>query len=130
MSFEERILVFAIARLAKDCLAALRAALTDVVPDRAVLSSTGITITAPPTVGVTSRDNSIEQRMDLSPMGPLSRPIRGDIGVSLDLPAWYSDSDAAGLAYWAFDRIMTDVGAIEPDEGLDALGQRLGLRDR
>jgi hypothetical protein len=78
-------------------------------------------------VGGVSRSNAIEKRIDFAAMGPLAHPILGDIGVSFELSSRYQSVDAGHLTYLAFDRLMTDVAAIDPDDGLADLARRLGL---
>ncbi len=59
--------------------------------------------------------------------GAQTRPVQGDIGVSFDLSDLYKASNAAEVTYWAFDRMMTDIGALNPDAGLAELADRLGI---
>lgn len=128
LSFEESIALFDVARLAMQCLVALpavRQALTGVLPDSAALSTTGITISAPQNVGATFRENAVDQRMDLSAVGTFSRRLQGDMGVTFRLPNWYGNTHAAAITYLAFERMLTDAGAIDPDEGLALLRHQL-----
>jgi hypothetical protein len=58
-------------------------------------------------------------------VGAFSRRLQGDIGVSFRLPDWYDTTHAAEITYLAFERMLTDAGAIDPDEGLALLHHQL-----
>ncbi len=73
------------------------------------------------------RENDVQQRVDLSPLGMPTRNIGQSMGYAARLPGPLTDREASNLVCDAIERMAYDVGYLDPRLGIRQLRQELGV---
>ena len=74
-----------------------------------------------------NRENDVQQRVDLSPLGTPTRNIGQSMGFAARLPGPLTDREASDLVCEAIEQLAYAVGYLDPRLGIRQLRQELGV---
>ncbi len=120
------------ARLLRDGIiltsAILPAALDSILPAEAEVTFGELHISAPTTTGdMTTRNNDLQERVNLSSLGAPTRPVGPAMGFAARLGGPLTVQEATALVADAFEHMALAAGYTDPRVGIGALRHELGI---
>jgi hypothetical protein len=132
LSLENPLYLFELATILRDGLVAtsgsLADSITDILPVEADVTGVELHVWAPKHDGDrNARENSLEERVQLSPLGEQTRSLSESLGTALQLHGALVERDAAEIVVETIKHWAIASGYLDPRIGLAQLRAQLGL---